>query len=159
MIPLPYDNCELNNEYLIMKIKESSITSNMIFCFALVMLYILFTGLSTTESQYISMVSRYTTLIKKINNDYKLFDLNVHNIKDPQSLIDFYDTLEFDEESKSDSDSDQESDSDSDQECNKPSRFLRSHNKQSPILYAFDREYTNSNSNSLDISGKNWKLD
>ena len=93
MVTLPYNSCELNNDYLIDKLNESSIAANMIFCGSIVIMYILFMGLSVSETYYINTISNYRTLIESINSDYNLFDFSrVHDIKDPYALIQYYET-------------------------------------------------------------------
>ena len=161
MVSLPYDNCELNNEYLIDKLNESSIVANMIFCIAIIIMYILFTGVSAGESYYINAIQNYKILLRSINNDYEIFDFNrTHDIKNPYALIQYYNTLDFNH------------DSDTEVEPAEPIFQMKLRSKSnnystsnstsnSGVEYRFDRDYNiplKQNTN-LDIKGSNWKLD
>jgi hypothetical protein len=165
MVSLPYDNCELNNEYLIDKLNESSIVANMIFCIAIIIMYILFTGVSAGESYYINAIQNYKILLRSINNDYEIFDFNrTHDIKNPYALIQYYNTLDFNH------DSDTEVEVEPAEPIFQMKLRSKSKSKESSIYdysddygyeYGFDRDYNiplKQNTN-LDIKGSNWKLD
>lgn len=165
MVSLPYDNCELNNEYLIDKLNESSIVANMIFCIAIIIMYILFTGVSVGESYYINAIKNYKVLLRSINNDYEIFDFNrTHDIKNPYALIQYYNTLDLNPDHESDTEVEPaepifqmklRSKSKSKSKSNNYS------NSNSGVEYRFDRDYNiplKQNTN-LGIKGSNWKLD
>lgn len=149
---LPYDNSELNIEYLIAKNHEVNTTSSMItviFLFFSIVMYSLFNGILTN---YMSRIIKLTKLVYLIDNVY---NLNLE-LDDVDSLIEcLEEQVVGHSESESDGGSDHEDEEDSQKEPinlmvnldSNSRRVLRSQTQKTPT------------SNSIVIKGNGWKLD
>ena len=151
---LPYDNSELNIEYLIAKNQEANTTSSMItviFLFFSIVIYSLFEGILPNYSTRLIKLTKLVYLIDTVH------DLNLE-LDDVDALIECLeeqvtDNMEPDgSESTSDGGSDEEDDEDSQ---NEPINLMVNLDGNSRRVL---RSQTRKSSN-LDIKGNGWKLD
>ena len=149
---LPYENPELNVQYLIAKNTEVNTTSSMITLCFLVMLFIMYNLSYNVINSYKSKNLQLHYIVYLINKVHKL-ELDLTDLPQLVKTLEEQ-TDESDTESEADSGSDSEENlSESDETINlmvtldqNSRRVLRSHTK-------------NKSDSSLVIKGKGWKLD
>ena len=149
---LPYDNSELNIEYLIAKNHEVNTTSSMItviFLFFSIVMYSLFERLLSNYNTRLIKLTRLVYLIDAVHN------LNLE-LDDIDSLIEcLEEQVVGHSESESDGGSDDDSSDDSQNET--INLMVNLNNNSRRVLRSQTRK--TSESNSLVIKGKGWKLD
>lgn len=181
MVPtntLPYDICPLNLEYVISKNKEIALTSNMMLLTFLGVVFLITYNCNRRETYLLKLLGQYKELLVSINKRHEIFDFENQSIYDPNSLIEYINSIEeygSDTESETESEAESESDCESGENRSKQPeqnnrRILRSHTKhQSPtpneVFYHFDRDYNNVRNrktkthSNLGIRGKTWRLE
>ena len=155
-LQLPYENSDLNVQYLISKNTEANTTSSLITLCFLVMLFIMYNLSHTVINNYKSKNVQLHYIIYLLNKVHKLeLDLN-----DLPQLVKTLEEQTGESDSESEGESDAESGSDSDENNGNENdtinlmvtldqnsrRVLRSHTK-------------NRSDSNLVIKGKGWKLD
>tara|TARA_B100001057_G_C22854191_1_gene952117 strand:- start:2881 stop:3402 length:522 start_codon:yes stop_codon:yes gene_type:complete len=167
---LPYDNCQLNLEYIIGKNREISISSNMILLFFLFVTYSLYSAYNSRITTTVNIINKYITLISEINSSYDIFDLDDVDITSPDNLLEYF-IENHDNEGSEASEASEDSDEDHNLivtlDKNNSRRVLRSDTRRQEVEYKFDRDYQfplvrkrkSKSTSNLGISGKNWHLD
>ena len=155
-IQLPYENADLNVQYLLAKNTELNTTSSMITVCFLAMLFIMYNTSKSVIDNYKSQNIQLQYMLNLLNKVYKL-DLDLSDLgKLMNTLEEKADESENESESESESDTgsgDEENTHNSNETINlmvtlddNSRRVLRSHTK-------------NSSDSNLVIKGKGWKLD
>ena len=151
-IQLPYENSDLNVQYLLAKNTEVNTTSSMITVCFLVVLFFMYNTSKSVIDNYKSKNIQLQYILNLLNKVYKL-DLDLTDLGKLMNTL---------EEKADESDSESESDSGSDDEQN-----TNDSNETINLMVTLDdnsrrvlRSQTKNNSDSnLIIKGKGWKLD
>jgi len=155
-IQLPYDNSELNVQYLLAKNTELNTASSMITVCFLVMLFIMYNTSKTVINSYKSKNLQLQYILNLLNQVYKL-DLDLSDLsKLINTLEDQADELESESESESESDTgsaDDENIADTNETIN---LMVTLDNNSRRVLRSNTKHLSDSN---LVIKGKGWKLD
>jgi len=153
-IQLPYENADLNVQYLLAKNTEVNTTSSMITVCFLAVLFIMYNTSKSVIDNYKSQNIQLQYMLNLLNKVYKL-DLDLSDLgKLMNTLEEKADESESESESESDTGSgDEENTNNSNETINlmvtlddNSRRVLRSHTK-------------NRSDSNLVIKGKGWKLD
>lgn len=166
-LSLPFNICQMNLDYVIAKNHEIAVTSNMMLCIFLFVVYSLYGFYNNhlnrqriLNSELANTIMHYKELVELMNNTDEVFDFTEMDINDPESLIEHYNENEDDTENENEDEDDTAStmneDSNEEEELPRPpptpqprptrptrsnsNRILRSQSRKEEE-YKFDRDY------------------
>ena len=124
-LSLPFNICQMNLDYVIAKNHEIAVTSNMMLCIFLFVVYSMYgfynnhlNNQRTLNSKLSNTIMHYKELVELMNNTDEVFDFTEMDINDPESLIEHYNDNEDEDDTENENEDEDDTASTMNEESN-----------------------------------------